>query len=418
MKKLSVLNIYISVTIFVVGWWFFAFKPAPAQPMIEKFSNASLNSSQELMDLAFLHIDRNQLQDALAGNCSLMARLIVEWDIDAQILQSSGLENINRISESDLMRSQYLDRQLKHAPLEKLKIAQEQSRGPFIIDDVGRCISLDRTFHSFLPQTYASASFLLALLSTDEIAALPRSMRDQAQLYPKKLTDQVPLDIDRQNAEKLFQKKPGIAFVAHYSHPATIQALINQGILIYTMKNLMSFSDITNELMQIGRIVNRPFQAELLKIFMEASLLAIDNRRYALTKENVSPQISKQTLLFLNHCQNFDMPTSKTLTGQLLQRMQVVDLSSTCLQEHEKKHEWTVPIDKERILNLNPDTLIIASQNRKALEKEVFNDPAFQQLSAVHNKRIYFVDEATQHSPTQYIVLAYYDLAEAIVHTP
>src|SRR5690606_7206820 len=89
---------------------------------------------------------------------------------------------------------------------------ESQARSLIIFDDEGIPFQPSTTQQIFLPQTFVSASFLLALASPQEIAALPKGMRAQTHLYPKVLTDQIPLDTGRTNSEQLYRLHPGTAF--------------------------------------------------------------------------------------------------------------------------------------------------------------------------------------------------------------
>lgn len=411
-KLLSALRIYFVCILFIVGWWLIAFHPQHSLTNAKVIVSQSLSYSETSQKhLKYHDIQRDILQKALTGDFALMTRLIADWDIDAQITQASGIKDIKRLPFQDFLRSQWIGRQLQYSSKSELNALKNAARISFIIDDAGKEIRLEKPFDRFLPQTYAAASFLLALTPPEDIVALPRLLREQLQLYPQTLTDRIPLDIDRYYAEKLFQAKPEIAFVAHYSHPSTIQTLINQGVVIYTMKNLTTLPDIARELINIGHLINCPLEAELLKIFIDAAFLAIDNKMLANQQlSNKSPR----KVLFLQYHQNFSIPTLKTLTGQLLARMQTYDISLKYVLENGKEQQWMVPIDKERIINLNPDCLIIATQN-KALEQEIYSDAALCNLSAIRNNRLYFVDEIIQQSPSQYVVLAYYDLIQTVI---
>lgn len=413
-KYVKIITAYTLVILFVVGWWFFAFE----HPSNRSFATGLKNQANEQKfappDLTLSSIDRALLQQALAGDFSLMAKYIADWDIDAQLLQSIGFESAKRLPAAEFLRSQLLIRQKDQLPqLEKKNVNQE-----FLVDAAGGKIDLTKNYNLFLPQTYAAASFLLAIAPTDQIVALPRRLREQVQLYPKSLTDKIPLDIDRHNGEKLFQAKPEIAFVAHYSHPATVQALQNQGVVIYTMKNLTSLQDIDDELLRIGSITNRMQQAEMLKIFIDAAMLALDNKQLLLVHHYEQNHAPFPKVLVLNFHQNFTAPTRKSLTGQILIRLNHFDITTKGAIKNENTSDWMVPIDKERLINLDPDCIIIATDNEAALEKEIRSDPALNRLSAVKKSHLYFVDEAIHHSPTQYVVLAYYDLIQALGNLP
>lgn len=376
---------------FVVTWWSFAFKQN--ESVLNILDDPTTDQTHPLFPITLGQTDRELILKALGGDYALMAQLIIEWDVDAQILASQGFSGVQQLDKEDLIRSQLLHRHLKWNP----KPLQENP--------------LNNTLVQFLPQTYAAASFLLAIASPEEIVALPSHLREQTQLFPAAVTSKIPLDIDRIHAEQLFLNKPKIAFVAEYSSPATIETLKNQGIVLHFMKNAATFADISDELMHLGKLIHREQEAELLKIFMKAAMISIDNQLHILLSTETAPE----SMLFLNYHQNFSIPTQKTITGQLLQRLSQIDLSLQIAREKGQSSDWMITVDKERLHNIDPDCLIIASsENSTYLRKEIFRHSSLQNLSAVKNRRVIFVDEAIQHSPSQYIVLAYYDLVQAL----
>lgn len=370
------------------------------------------------LDPAITSIDRDMLHQALSGDSKLMARLIADWDIDAQILDSKGFNGIKRISRTDFLQSQALIRTLQNEESVKKSTALLKQQNPYVMDDAGNLIDLKYPYKKFLPQTFASASFLLSLVPPAQIVALPRRLREQTQLYPKSLTNDIPLDIDRYNAEKLFQARPEVAFIAHYSHPATIQALTNQGVALYTMKDIKSLPDISEELTRLGNITDRPLQAELMKIFIDAAIAAIDNQQTVLLKHFYQHRQQMPRVLVVNFHQGFSVPTSNTLTGQLLSRMQSLDITLQYVLDSDQPNGWSVPIDRERLLNLDPDFLVVATDNEAAIAKEINNDKALQGLSAVRQNRLVFIDESIQKTPSQFVVLAYHDLIQALIPLP
>lgn len=416
LRKLStILKVYGMPAALIIGWWMMAFEHASGLTLSPRFASEYQSASNTPPHESILFpVERNRLQDALAGNTLLMDTLILEWDINSRLLQSRGITPIHRLSEDDFLRAQTISKKLKSSKRDENFLPQDDYRTDGIVDDAGHTIVLSRPFHKFLPQTYSAASFLLALTTPSSIVALPKRLRDHEQLYPKSLTEQIPLDIDRYNAEKLFEARPELAFVSHYSHPATIQTLSSQGIELYMMKNLDSLSVIYEELVNIGRIIDRPLEAEMLAIFMKAAMASIENELTLHARHLSNQNKALPKVLFLYHHQNYSVPTLKGLTGHLLERIREWDISLKYISDSERPDSWAMPINKEQILNLKPDCLIIAAQGGQPLEKDIREDPALGQLSAVCNNHIYFVDEAVQQSPSQYIVLAYYDLVNVL----
>jgi len=414
---LNTIKTYAFVVLFIAGWWAFAFNKASTdQTPLAKRQDLMVSPSPIALDTAITAIDRHLLQEALAGDYRLMARLIADWDIDAQILTTKGFQGIARLSHSDFLQSQSLIRTLQSKEAAGKSRSLYQIAHPFVIDDVGSVIHTRQPDRNFLPQTYVAASFLLALVPPHQIVALPRNLRNETHLYPLSLTSQIPLDIDRYQGEKLFQARPDIAFVAHYSHPDTIQALRNQGILLYTMKDLTTLPDISEELLRVGAVANKPLEAELLKLFIDAAIIALDNQQVVFVKHFEQCTQKLPTVLVVNYHHTFSVPTMKTLTGQLLSRMQAIDLSLKYAAERRHENEWMAMIDRERLLKLDPDFLIVATDHVQALEDELYHDHSLQGLSAIRNRRLIVVNHAIQNSPSQYVVLAYHDLIHALMN--
>ncbi len=384
------LKVYTPIILFILGWWVFAFKeftPAGSQ-RLQRLKSSHQNEIQ-LNDL-IPRTSRQNIQQALSGDVSLMTALIAAWDIDAQLLYSKGFA-AKRLPSGLFLKSQQLGRLL----------ASSRQRAE------------SRPHRSFLPQTYMAASFLLALTTPGEIAALPPSLRDQSQMYPPELTNQIPFDIDRENSEKIYLKNPEIAFVAHYSHPTTVEALQNQGIAIHTMNDPLSINDISLELVSVGSLIGRKDESELLAIFIESAMLHLDNTLAVLTARYQEKHPSLPKILFLYYYKHFLVPTKKNLTGQLLDRLGDFDASLAFAAKTGNNEGWTVPIDKENLFRIDPDFLIIADKDGEASEMGLHKENDLQQLRAI-TTQVYFVDEAVQQSPSQYLVLAYWDIVDII----
>lgn len=400
--KSKALLSYFLATLTILGWWYFAFLTSTS-PQPHTTTKISQNNTPPFTSLTPLK--RELLQKALAGDIALMTRLIADWDVDAQILELAGQASVKRIDRYAYLRSQLLGRHLVDGNPEQIKALRSQARLQCIYDDIGVPLQLTNKPQRFLPQTYVAASFLLALADAEQIVALPKGLRSHIHLFPDSLTKNIPVDLDQFNTESLYLAHPEVAFVAHYSHPLLVDTLKNQGTQLFTIKKIDTVPEIRDALMRVGQIIDRSLEAEMLALFIDSAMLAIDNRLVAL-QANREPI----NLLFVNYHSQYSVPAMHTLTGQLLQRMGVTPL----LASAKSAREWNTPIDQESIVKANPDYLIIATRQRDKLMAHINNDPAFATLSALQKQRISLVDDVVQEFPAQYIVLAYYDLYHAL----
>jgi iron complex transport system substrate-binding protein len=382
-NKLKSVTIYVAVILMIAGWWFLAFNPENKSQIEIPFTAAEELKKPEIYEY-LAPFDRSSIHKALSGDYDLMAKLILEWDVDAKILETQGLSGIRRLSRQSYVRSQVLGRQLNRSQSHK-------------------------TLKQYLPQTYVSATFLLTLLDTDQIVGLPTGFRKQKNLFPPEIFANIPIDLDRYNSEKIFQKKPDLAFVANYSHPTTVQALQNQGIELFTLNAFNTIPEIASSIQQVGHVVDRSMEAELLTLFMESALIAVDNRLLVVHDTYYAALPSPPRYMFLNYHAQFSVPTARTITGHLLERLmehKVVFVNPS----NNHFSPWMIPIEQEKIANCDPDTLFIATEDSQPLTSPM-NEGPLARLKA----RVHYLDDDIQQSNTQYIVLAYFDLADAIL---
>lgn len=383
---------------------------SPSSQPIETSQSLTLKTADLLEELSPLQ--RNALQHALAGNFPLMLNYIDQWDQDAQLLTNQGIQGIQRLSTEAYLQAHVLGHLFQDSSQEFLRQLNCKMNLDWLLDDSGHPLHIEDHFQRFLPQTYMAASFLLAIAQPSEIIALPKGLRQLKQIYPADVLQQVSADIDRTSSERLYFKKPDLAFVAPYSHPPALEVLRNQNIQLYSIKYVNTVVEIQEALLKVGHASNHVLEAQLLAIFMEASLLSIDNRLLALQEKINFPQMPRR-LLYLSYHQHYAVPTTKCLTGQLMARA-LKYCNHLIGSIPENQEEWRIPFEQEQILQAEPDILIISTPY--AHIHSSMND-ALHETKAFKSKYIFYVDEAVQESPTQYIVLAYFDLYQALAAT-
>jgi iron complex transport system substrate-binding protein len=412
-RPLSSCLLYLLLGGFIVGWWTLAFRPTP-QPTSSSprhSQSLSLKTTSLLEELS--PFQREALQQALAGHVPLMLEFIDHWDQDAQFLTTKGLAHIQRLPPETLLQARILGKLLQDSSPDTLRRLNCKMNLDYIQDDSGRLLCIEDHFQHFLPQTYVAASFLLAIAPPQEIIALHRGLRYLPQLYSPALLACIPTDISRLSSEKLYTTHPHLAFVAPYSHPPALETLRNQGIQLCSLQHVDTIPEIQETLLKVGHASNHILEAQLLAIFMEACLLSIDNRLHVLNEHTLSFSTQPQHVLYLYHHQHYMLPTIKCLTGQLMARA-IYHCPHLSCAIPENTYEWRVPMTQEKILQINPDCLVISTPNETHSKQDFTKHYALHQLKAYQENRIFYVDEAIQESPSQYIVLAYFDLFQAL----
>ena len=393
---------------FILGWWALAFQSTIPSEKITSANSQTLSLNNTPLLQALSPLKRNDLQSALTGNFCIMQKLIDTWNNDAKRLYELGIENIQFLSAEKLTQARILKHLIANSSPSTLHKLNCKMKIEMLQDDCGNQFHIKDDFQKFLPQTFVAASFLLSIAQTNEILALPKGLRQFTQLFPKEILNKIPTDIDQINSEILYLNKPDLAFISPYSHPPTLEALNSQCIPLYTIKNINSAQEIGEALLKVGHATNHILQAQLLAIFIEASLLSIDNRLEALKSEDDPLKI-----LYLTYYHHYALPTTKSLAGQLMCRA-----LQHCKQFKgmvpENSHQWQIPFSHEQIMHANPDVLIVAICSKRALPQI---KETLQHTKPLQSNQVYCLDEAIQNSPTQHIVLAYFDLFETLIHS-
>ncbi|SCA63780.1 Uncharacterized protein SCG7086_BD_00150 [Chlamydiales bacterium SCGC AG-110-P3] len=369
---------YSGLIILVAGWWIFSFHGRTSTPLPIAYNAPTA-----------LSFAREDLQDALKGNIGMMTTLVDRWGANAGLTESQSNE------------FQYLARTLSEGTDQEIAIERSRSRPATIVDHCNTPLSLVPPPRRFLPQTYLSASIMLAIADLEQIVALPHGMRLHRHIHSGERMDAITLDTDRTNAEAVYRMDPDIAFVAHYSNPATLETLRHQGIALCGIDKIDTLTDVMETVELVGTVINRPLKGRMLRLFIEAAMNAIDHE---------TAEIPQQRVLYLNYYPPFSTPTARTLTAQMLERLKC----RIALNEDRSQSGWRIVLDLEEIRRINPDCMIISCTDSAAMKHHLTTLPALSGISATKQGNIFFVDDTVQQCPCHQVALAYYDLAHAI----
>ncbi len=409
MKRVKTFSIYIGIGILLLTWWVLAL--GRSHPS-EQHSSEILNViSSQKMDLALCEaiapIQRDELERALYGDAALIDSLIHQWAGDAELMSALKLNGVGFFDSKILMRCQLLARVIAaEQPLSDQLIERLQPPVSYVLDDTKAHVLVSKEYHRFLPQTYAAATMLFALVPPSEIIAIPRGMREEPNVYPQSIMNQIPLNSERVNAEELFLKHPQLAYVASYSQPAMIEALKEQGIPLFYLSKFSTESEVASSIKRLGITANAPARGELLAHFVGMANKAISNQwelALACKEVNIKP-FSYLCLQFYSQYQGL---TEKNITVQHLKSMGGKNEIYGLQKVKSRRKDWTIPLTTEDIISLNPSYLILLGEDTA---EKVLSDPALQGIEAIRQGHICVVDSAVQYSPTQLITLAKYDL--------
>ena len=129
----------------------------------------------------------------------------------------------------------------------------------------------------YLPQTYVSAVFLLTMLPSQEIIAIPEGIKRRFDLYGSKIND-ITLTTDRRNFELIYLNKPCKAFTAFYTNPDIKRTLTLQSIPYVDIDKINTVEEIEEAMVDIGYHIDRPQTSFVIANFFKIAFKAIDLR--------------------------------------------------------------------------------------------------------------------------------------------
>jgi hypothetical protein len=300
----------------------------------------------------FEPIPRDELKQALAGDFSKMVELIILWDEEAGRLEELKFKHIARLSSEEFREVIHLFKNLNG--FQEIKI---------------------------IPQTHIAATILLAI-APKSILAIPMGLRENGDLFHLARLNQYPLNCQSLEGEVVQYLAPDLAFVTTYSNPTFLKMLRHQEVPEIKTEPVRDLKSLFETIDQIATYAQHPREGRLLSLFMKGSMMAIDNRMHAL-QQFLGKKVEKVLYLFGEH--PYFSPLRDTLIHDLLNRFGIETFSK--------------PFTFEEIELFAPDLLLLASDSKPKIKA----------------KSLYQFNRAVQESPTQFALLAYRDIAAALM---
>lgn len=356
--------VYSTTATIICGWWLFAFYPISYE--IPPLPNPKVRIAIPTPDW-----NREHLRDALLGDTDQMRTFLNLWEEEKIAL---NLPDAAALTQSDQECALQLCDTLK---------------------------KLQPTGINYFPQTFSSASYLLALIHPSQICSLPEGLRLHPDLYPEERCCTISCESNRYRAEKLSLYNPKAAFISNYSDPYTVAMLEQQGIELVSLEGDNTLEAIESGITAVGITIEQEDRAKLLRLFVKAAMHALDNRaQWVLNHRDGSPMIVYYQMMGLQ------VPANKSLTGYLMDRMH--------LKVAYNPVGWRLPLSEEKLLAEAPKSLIIISDDFENAHHDLMLSPAILQLDAVKQQRFCYIPNYIQQQSNQFIVLAYLDLVEAL----
>ena len=256
-----------------------------------------------------------------------------------------------------------------------------------------------------VPTTSAAASWALALVGPERLAGLPEQAFDYsfsgAELDPAEWEGRM---FGHFSAERVLELEPDLVIMGSLQSPEAAVLLRRSGVGVVALPDLSEFDGLLSAVETLGWILAAEPEAEAL--FAE-----LTSRREALRTR--LPAGAEQRVLTYSNLGTGGWTAGGGSTAQLF-----IELSGHRCLAAEAGLEGYPPLDIERLLELDPDVLVIGASvtdsEHSPTASYLRSEPALATCRAVREERIVVLPASLFSAGSHHIVDAAEHLARAI----
>ncbi|HHW47981.1 MAG TPA: ABC transporter substrate-binding protein [Clostridiaceae bacterium] len=286
------------------------------------------------------------------------------------------------------------------------QVDEETDKFPLTVkDDKGSEMTIEKKPESIVSLTLGTDEILLSLVDISKIKALSTFASERGLSNVVEVAEQVPVKLVGSETEKIISLQPDIVFVADWTNEDVVQQLRDANIVVYAYKTPSTIDGMKDLIRTIAGIVGESKKGEEIIAGMDEKLKYIESKLASLKEED------KLTVIC---CDSYFYAHGKNTTfDDIATRAGVINLIS------EIGIEGWVEFSKEKIVELDPDVIILPSWSFEGFNAEEFandirNDKSLVNVKAVKNNRVFMLPDSHMLAISQYIAFAVEDLAKAV----
>ncbi len=271
-------------------------------------------------------------------------------------------------------------------------------------DDTGETVRLERRPERIISLTSFTDDILVDLVDHRRLVGVTIFSEDPA---ISNIVDKIS-DIPNRliwNVEVVLSLQPDLVFVANWSQADKVVQLRDAGVPVYLIATGLSVPVIREKIRTIGLLVDAVGEAEDMIRQMDGRLAEV--------QRVVSSIPEDRRLTVMDYATWGSAQGAGSSWDEVVRRAGLINAVGEFTAD-----EWgQVPLSKEKLLELDPDLLILPSWvygdpgGADAFYRQTMEDPALQGLSAFREGRVYQMPEGLKAATSQYLVDAVEHLA-------
>jgi iron complex transport system substrate-binding protein len=267
--------------------------------------------------------------------------------------------------------------------------------GVTVTDGLGNEVTLDAKPVRIASATLGTDEILLDLVEPERLVALTYLAADEAISNVAGRPELAEVEnVVEADAEQILALEPDLVFVASFTDPAVLEQLDNSGLPVFVVGFFTSIDAMKDNILTIGKLVGETEKAGEMVAEMDARL---DEVAAVIADAGGEPP----RVLYLSN--DGWVGGSETTVDDVITRAGGVNVAADLV-------DWA-QVNEETIIEMDPDVVILSTY---VTDGEFIENPAFADLSAIKNGRVYQLIDSHVCAVSQYIVLGVEDLARSL----
>lgn len=286
------------------------------------------------------------------------------------------------------------------APEDEVEVTEEAAEDGFpvtAVDGLGNEVTIDAKPMRIVSLTLGTDEVMLDLVGPERLIGVTYLASEEA---TSNIADHPALaqveNVVEANPEQIISLNPDLVLVGAFTDQAVIEQLTNAGLTVFAVGSFNSVEAMQQNILTLGEVVGETAKAQEMVDEMSERLATVE----AVVE---GAQTEPPQVLYLS-TDGWVAGSATTVDDMIIRAGGVNAAAEAGLAD------WN-QVNEEVIIEMNPDVVIISPF---VSDEEFLTKPAFAEVSAVQNERVYALSDATISATSQYIVEGVEDIAEVL----
>jgi iron complex transport system substrate-binding protein len=266
-----------------------------------------------------------------------------------------------------------------------------------VTDDRGKVFNFTEPPKRMLTTSLAFQDILLEMVPVEHFIATSVSAADPNYSMTAELSKKIPNKYrPRITVEQVLKYKPDLFLTTPLTNPEVSSTLEDMGVKVFMLNQAETYDDIKKSIVKLGNLVNEKEKSVAILQKMEAG------EKDLAEKLAVIPKDKQKLAIQLTYSGTYGM--LQNIFGMLC------DLAHVKNGMAIMPVRASMPVSKEKIVELNPDVLFLpswdakGSQNSDTYFKQFKEDPAYKDLTCIKDNAVYKFPERYRYCTSHHIL--------------